>query len=137
GRTVRGSTDKLNRVLNLAGELLVHQRDVRARIQETRDLWSMVEGYDSAVAAGDTGTAAAQWAALRAALGRWQRGAVRADERATELAEELHYEVGRLRMFPLSSLFSAFPRAVRDMAREQGKDVRLVVEGELTEVDKQ
>jgi len=136
-RSVRVGVDKLDRVLNLAGELLVQQREVRQRIQESRELWGLVEAYDRSVAAGDAATVSADWASLRAAIARWQRGAVRADERATELAEELHYEVGRLRMFPLSSLFSTFPRAVRDMAREQDKEVRLLVEGELTEVDKQ
>lgn len=42
----------------------------------------------------------------------------------------------RMRMLPLIHTFGKFPKMVRDIARSQGKDVRLVFEGENTEVDK-
>ncbi len=41
-----------------------------------------------------------------------------------------------LRMMPVASLFSRFRRLVHDLARETGKDIELITEGEMTEVDK-
>ncbi len=45
-------------------------------------------------------------------------------------------EVQRIRMLPLSVLFEPYPRVVRDMARELGKEVDLVVDGEDTRADR-
>ncbi|HVG61609.1 MAG TPA: response regulator, partial [Hyalangium sp.] len=45
-------------------------------------------------------------------------------------------EVQRVRMLPLSVLFEPYPRVVRDMARELGKEVDLVVDGEDTRADR-
>lgn len=41
-----------------------------------------------------------------------------------------------LRMVPVSRVFSRFPALVRDLARAQGKRVRVVLEGEHTQLDK-
>jgi len=37
---------------------------------------------------------------------------------------------------PVSSVFSRFPRLVRDLSRKSGKEVELIMEGEETELDK-
>jgi two-component system chemotaxis sensor kinase CheA len=42
----------------------------------------------------------------------------------------------KLLMLPFSTLFSLFPKLVRDLSREQGKEVELVVGGTEVEVDK-
>jgi two-component system chemotaxis sensor kinase CheA len=41
-----------------------------------------------------------------------------------------------IRMLPVKTVFQQFPRLVRDLARAQGKEVRLVIEGEAIELDK-
>lgn len=41
-----------------------------------------------------------------------------------------------LRMVPVGRIFARFPALVRDLARDQGKRVRVVVEGEETRLDK-
>jgi len=41
-----------------------------------------------------------------------------------------------IRMLPLSMVFNTFPRSVRDLARQCGKDIQLIVSGEQTEMDK-
>lgn len=48
---------------------------------------------------------------------------------------ELENAVKGLRLVPLSALFGRYPRALRDLAREQGKQVRFTVEGGELEVD--
>ena len=40
-------------------------------------------------------------------------------------------------MVPVSTLFDFFPRMIRDIGRENGKEVQLVLEGSETEIDRQ
>jgi two-component system chemotaxis sensor kinase CheA len=49
---------------------------------------------------------------------------------------ELQDSVMRVRMLPISFVFSRFPRMVRDLAQRLGKQIELVVTGEQTELDK-
>jgi two-component system chemotaxis sensor kinase CheA len=49
---------------------------------------------------------------------------------------ELQEGVMRIRMVPISQIFSRFPRLVRDLTRTLNKKVNLVIEGEDTELDK-
>ena len=58
---------------------------------------------------------------------------------ATELdrvADALQNAVLGMRMQPVGRLFQRFPRIVRDLSRQLGKDVELVQEGEGTDLDR-
>jgi two-component system chemotaxis sensor kinase CheA len=50
---------------------------------------------------------------------------------------ELQEDALGLRMLPVSTVFDTFPRAVRDLARERGKELGLIILGGETELDKQ
>jgi two-component system chemotaxis sensor kinase CheA len=52
------------------------------------------------------------------------------------VAEDLQNAVLRMRMQPVGKLFSRFPRIIRDLARQLGKDIDLVTEGEDTDIDR-
>ena len=52
------------------------------------------------------------------------------------IAGELQEGVMRIRMVPISQIFSRFPRLVRDLSRSLQKKINLVIEGEETELDK-
>lgn len=52
------------------------------------------------------------------------------------LSAELRDTTMAMRMMPVGNLFSRFRRLVHDLARETGKTIELVTEGEATEVDK-
>src|SRR5579884_12659 len=54
----------------------------------------------------------------------------------SHIAEELQASVMAIRMLPVKTVFQRFPRLVRDLARNLGKEVQLVLEGEATELDK-
>ncbi|HEY7515103.1 MAG TPA: chemotaxis protein CheA, partial [Vicinamibacteria bacterium] len=41
-----------------------------------------------------------------------------------------------IRMLPIRHVFERFPRMVRDLARQQGKEIELILEGDNTRVDK-
>ena len=107
--TIRVDFKRLDELLSLAGELVIY---------ETR--LSQLEGR--------------------------LKGFIRDRSLARELKEAmetmgkttsgLREGIMRMRMLPLVHTFNKFTKMVRDLAKSQGKDVRLVFEGENTEVDK-
>jgi two-component system chemotaxis sensor kinase CheA len=52
------------------------------------------------------------------------------------VANELESGIQALRLLPFSTIFNLFPRTVRDLAKQQGKEVNLQVEGGDNSVDK-
>lgn len=68
---------------------------------------------------------------------RQLRGTAAADTARLEtVSNELESDILKLRMLPLSSLFGLFPRLVRDLAKDQGKEIDFVIEGGDTLADK-
>ncbi len=52
------------------------------------------------------------------------------------ITNELHEGVLQIRMVPIGQIFSRFPRLVRDVSKKLNKNIKLVIEGEDTELDK-
>jgi two-component system, chemotaxis family, sensor kinase CheA len=52
------------------------------------------------------------------------------------ILDELHKCVLKIRMVPVEQLFRRFPRVVRDVAKQCGKDVALELSGQNTDLDK-
>ena len=52
------------------------------------------------------------------------------------ISNELESGIKTLRLLPLSTIFNVFPRMVRDLAKQQGKEINLVIEGGDTKADK-
>ena len=65
-------------------------------------------------------------------LERLREGLVQLERNTRELQES----VMRIRMLPIGSVFNRFPRLVRDLERKLGKQVKLELHGEHTELDK-
>lgn len=57
-------------------------------------------------------------------------------EQVSRLTSELQDLVLKIRMQQVNVVFSRFPRMVRDLSNELGKDIELVITGEETELDK-
>ncbi len=57
-------------------------------------------------------------------------------EQIGKTSSELHEAIMKVRMLPLKQVFMRFPRLVRELGREKGKEVELLFEGEETELDK-
>ncbi len=53
-----------------------------------------------------------------------------------QLLDRLQAAVLKTRMVPVRDVFNRFPRMVRDLLREQGKDAQLIIEGETVEIDR-
>ncbi|PKM80863.1 MAG: chemotaxis protein CheA [Firmicutes bacterium HGW-Firmicutes-14] len=57
-------------------------------------------------------------------------------EQMDRVTSELQNVVMKVRMVPIDSVFCRFPRMVRDLARDLGKEIELVIEGKETELDR-
>ncbi|WP_295155754.1 chemotaxis protein CheA [uncultured Brachyspira sp.] len=54
----------------------------------------------------------------------------------TRVTNELQETVMKIRMLPIAQTFNRFPRLIRDLSRDLGKEVKLEMYGEETELDK-
>jgi two-component system chemotaxis sensor kinase CheA len=52
------------------------------------------------------------------------------------IGDDLQASIMAVRMTPMNHVFSRFPRLVRDLARDTGKNVKLILKGQDTELDK-
>lgn len=100
-RSVKVPADKLDRLIDLVGELVI---------------------------AG----AGTQLLANRSRLGELAESA----SQVNRLVEEVRDAALRLRMVQIGEVFNRFPRVVRDVSRELGKDIELKISGAETELDK-
>lgn len=57
-------------------------------------------------------------------------------EQLDRISTDLQAVVMKVRMVPVSQVFNRFPRMVRDLSHELGKEINLVIEGEETELDR-
>ena len=93
-------------------------KDIRAEIgEEYGDIFSIFDGFETSL----KGTVS-KFRSTSQNLGR--------------ITGELQEGVMRIRMVPISQIFSRFPRLVRDLSKNLGKKINLVIEGEETELDK-
>lgn len=104
-RPLRVAPDRIDRLLDAAGEAVLHQRRIDHLVRRPG-------GVEPDQATED----------------ELDRGRL--------LLDELQDSAVQLRMLPLDSITSQYPRAVRDLAVAQGKDVELVIGGAGTQLDR-
>ena len=150
-RVVRITAESLNRLLGLAGESLVESRWLgpfadgllRLKRQQTE---MMLKLEQLRLAMGDTLPSEAagnffnnlfrQMADCSLNLAGRIQDLDGFDRRSAHLSQRLYLEVLRTRMRPFGDGARRFPRMVRDLARSLGKEVRLEITGEATQVDR-
>jgi two-component system sensor histidine kinase and response regulator WspE len=148
---VRVTAQSLSRLMGLAGESLVQARwlhlfsNALVRLKKQHEhLATMLDGVLQTAAAG----AAADHIAQLVAESRRQAATCREEltdqtidfddhaARAEDLNSRLYREVIASRMRPFRDGVHGLARVVRDMARGLGKQARLVIAGENTDVDR-
>lgn len=102
--TIRVDLDRVDRMIDLVGELVINEAMLSQRV-------------------------------LEAGINR-ASGVAMALEELEHLTREIQDSVMAIRAQPVRSVFQRMPRLVREVAAMTGKQVRLVTEGEATEVDK-
>lgn len=151
GRMLRVTAENLNRLLGLAGETLVESRRLkpfsasllrlRRMGQECGRRLDSLQALLSEQGAGEAALAALA-DARRLAAEQQRMLAERLmefdmyDRRSVDLAHRLYAEALACRMRPFSDGMHAFPRMVRDLGNALGKQVRLTIVGEATQVDR-
>jgi two-component system sensor histidine kinase and response regulator WspE len=150
-RVLRVTAENLNRLLGLAGEARVESRWVKPfsdsllrlkRLQrESAKTLDVLRDTLSAHALDEqTQTALADAQRLvsdcQHALAERMHELERFDRRFANLSNRLYDEAIACRMRPFADGVQAFPRMVRDVARSLGKDVKLDLVGESTQVDR-
>lgn len=57
-------------------------------------------------------------------------------QRLASISKDLQNLVLNMRMVPVETVFNRFPRMIRQLAKDLGKDINLVITGEETEIDR-
>ena len=110
--SIRVDYEKLDHLMNLIGELLIN-----------RNRYAMIaKNLESNINEVDIVNVAQDLSETTYAMSR--------------ISDDLQDTLMKVRMLPVSSVFSRFPRLVRDLSRKVNKEVELVFEGEETELDK-
>lgn len=154
-QTIRVRVDRLDRLLNMAGELAVGRQVQTAHLQALEDLAALLAQQERMLLALEAELKQLRFSAFqRERLDRHLNGVLNVGERAsklikvqveqfsqhaglsTQLIEDLEQEVMAARLLPIATIFTTLPRAVRDLARELGKEVALTLSGETTELDR-
>jgi two-component system chemotaxis sensor kinase CheA len=104
GATIRVDLDRVDRMIDLVGELVITEAMLSQRV-------------------------------LEAGLARTSAVAMALEE-LEALTREIQDSVMAIRAQPVRAVFQRMPRLVRELAAHTGKQVRLITEGEGTEVDK-
>ncbi len=139
--TVRVDTARLDELATLTGELAVFRTRLHDRLKgivEAAEVAAVLlkESLRSHGASTGQNAATERIKGLGLAISRLKEAAYEDTSRLDPIAAGLDDGVKLLRLLPFSTLFNLFPMAVRDMAREAGKDVALIIEGGETGADK-
>lgn len=137
--TVRVETRKLDDLLTQVGELSVIQGRTHHRLALMEELQLQWATLERSHRAGLTQRQAEATAASHfGTLLKRARDALFDDEARLEATvSRLEEQVRHIRLLPFTTIFAAFPRMVRDLAKDLGKEVELHLEGGDITVDKQ
>ena len=154
-QTVRVRVDRLDRLLNLAGELTITRHVQQNQLEGLEQLQALVSRQQQAVVALTRELATLRFSPTQRAQidarlklvqtvsvesmglinGQREQFAQHTVE-ALRLIDDLEQEVIAIRLLPASTLFANLPRAVREVAAASGKEVQLRMQGESTELDR-
>ncbi len=154
-QTIRVRTDRLDRLLNLTGELVIEEQALLVHAETLSHLLDLAQQHTHTMQA-----MLSELAQIRLSPSEQQRLTRRSEQldslttdlrqlirRETErfhsflnqhhvLVGDLQEEVITTRLLPISTVFTSLPRAVRELSLATSKQVELEVHGETTELDR-
>lgn len=108
-QTIRVDVNKIENLMNLVGEIIIDQTMVNQMNAELKQTYHSNENVTEQE---------------------------RILKHMSRVISEFQENVMKIRMLPIEQLFSRFPRVVRDLSGQLNKDIRLVMEGGETELDR-
>jgi two-component system chemotaxis sensor kinase CheA len=108
-QTIRVSVERLEQLMNLVGELLIDQTSL-AELKRTAYQRFPQEEFTERLSD--------------------------VSDHMARIVGELQESVMKARMLPIEHMFNRFPRMVRDLSRNLGKEIELVLDGTETELDR-
>jgi two-component system chemotaxis sensor kinase CheA len=156
--TIRVEAQKLDALLTQASELNITKLRIDEQTTEIEEILALWEEWNrefvaSRVALGELerhyndiplqsvqkfyNLAEQRLERLGALVNHLRNAAHEDTARLETVSNELESGIQTLRLLPLSNLFSLFPRMVRDLSRQQQKEINLRIEGGDIPVDKQ
>ncbi|MEG3439294.1 response regulator [Pannus brasiliensis CCIBt3594] len=133
--TIRVESGKLDRLMGQTGELTVTNARIARQMTDIDDLIELYEDWQKE-ADGPIERHQKRLETLGILLDRLKDTATENFARLEAIAGDLDSGIRQLRLLPLSNLFAFFPRMVRDLAREMGKEIDLIIEGGDIPADK-
>ena len=159
GDTIRVKTEKLDALMAGMGELLVARMRMEQRLGELKSVQSVLGGWDKLWRKsralkraldrrkdGDSELAGLLDSfsinenhinSVGQNINRLSESMESDYRQLALLTDDMQDGVRRVRMVPIATLFDLFPRMIRDIGREKGKEVDLVLQGAETEIDRQ
>ncbi len=147
-KTLRVNADNLDRMMRLAGEMMIESRRFQTLRESVRQLKQELEGLEdrleeSSRRFGGDPRAVATIASMRESIGGGRRTLLghasdleNMFRRTEEVATALYHEVIGSRMRPFADGAAGLPRMVRDLAKGLGKQVRFEMLGGTVPVDR-
>ena len=108
-QTIRVDVTRLDNLLNLIGEMVIDRTQIARTAADLRVRYRQDELVERLIEGAD---------------------------RLARITSELQEQVMKARMLPIDGVFQRMPRMVRDLAQKTDKEVRLVIEGGETEIDR-
>lgn len=149
--TIRVDSQKLDKLLTQASELVVTKGHIADRVTDIEQIlevwqeWSQ-EAFTTRLRFDESernwhgenfhNQLATRLEQLGSLLTRLQSKTYEDSAKLETVANELQSGIHALRLLPFSTIFNLFPRTVRDLAKQQGKEVNLQIEGGDNSVDK-
>ena len=140
--------EQVEALTHISGELQLHQSQIDKISKDlhrlTRDWTHLVQ--DEIIqqkrllkAAGQNKAAMNQWIKMQALAKEF---AVHLNQLREDILlshvnlQEFQHRVGEIRLQKIGDLFNRFPRSIRDLAKEQGKKIQVILEGTDVSIDK-
>ncbi|HAO92931.1 MAG: hypothetical protein A2X99_05265 [Deltaproteobacteria bacterium GWB2_55_19] len=137
--TIRVETRKLDELMTGAGELTVMRTRLSQRLSETEALSETWDELSKRLRGGLSTRGPGLDDALQgfsSTIERLRSSLYDDEARLSSLSVAMEEGIREARLMPLSTLFNLFPRMVRDLAREKGMEVSLIIEGGDVRADK-
>jgi two-component system chemotaxis sensor kinase CheA len=135
--TVRVQTERLDTLINYVGELLVSKIEALDNLREIERTLDLLEEWRKKLSQDPKQSPLlSRLDALGEELYNVFLRLSENSQRLERLVDDIHEGVKDLRLLPLSTILDPFPRMVRDLSRDLGKEVDLIREGTSTRLDK-